>query len=136
MPELIPDLPLLREVAEAAGPRAARALIALLTEYVETHDALQAVRTDAERALSRVQGVDAHVAAADRTIARYRAAGAALVARLRERQRRDPFRIDAALHGLRRAEDHAIREFHRVDQDMVDQALAQHAGRVQEVGHA
>lgn len=130
------DLATLRAAAEAAGPAVADTLIDLLAAYVDTDQALQSVREQAEQTLAAAERIAAQVRAAEVTIARYRAAGAALVARLRERQRRDPFRFDAPLQGLRRAEDLAIRGFHALDQDTVDAALGTPRPTVREVGHA
>lgn len=130
------DLAALRAAAEAAGPRAAAALMALLQDYVDASEALDAVRAHAEPIMAAAERIDDQLQAAERTIARYRAVGGALVMRLRERQRRDPFRLDAPLHGLRRSEDLVIRTFHALDQDTVDAALGAPRPTVREVGHA
>lgn len=137
MPKQLHDLALLREAAEAAGPKAARALVALLEEYVTTYDALDEVRAQSARMLCTAERIEAQSHEADATIARYRVAAAALVTCLRERQRRDPFRLAPELHGLRRAEDLAIRQFHALDQMTVTAAaLGARAQCAQEVGHA
>jgi hypothetical protein len=115
MAEIIPNLAILREAAEAAGPVMARALVDLLQEYVQACDDLEDLQRAAAATLATAEQAAAEHAAAGALIQRYRVSGAALVLRLRERQRRDPFRLNADLNGLRRAEDRAITTFHGID---------------------
>lgn len=132
-------LPVLRAAAEAAGEPAVRAMVELLAEYVDTDEALERARGTGAAALRACEAAETRLSALEGAVVGYRRAATGLVQCLRERQRRDPFRVDATLRGLLRTEQQVIGALHAHDQAAVmgplwDLLVGERAGK--EVGHA